>query len=49
MKKPNNFQITKVQPLVLLSFSLIFCQLQSGVAYKSVAYKKKRVNQHTIK
>ena len=28
---------------VLLSFCLIFYQFQSGVAYKSVAYKKKRV------
>ena len=27
---------------VLLSFCLIFCQFQSGVAYKGVAYKKKR-------
>ena len=25
---------------MLLSISLIFCQFQSGVAYKSVAYKK---------
>ena len=24
----------------MLSFCLIFCQIQSGVAYKSVAYKK---------
>ena len=29
---------------VLLSFCLFFCQFQLGVAYKSVTYKKKRVN-----
>ena len=28
---------------VLLSIYLIFCQYQPGVAYKSVAYKTKRV------
>ena len=28
---------------VLLSICLIFCQFQPGVAYKGVAYKKKRV------
>ena len=28
---------------MLLSICLIFCQFKSGVAYKSVAYKKKRV------
>ena len=28
---------------VLLSFYLIFCQFQPGVAYKRVAYKKKHV------
>ena len=28
---------------VLLSFCLIFCQFQPGIAYKSVAYKKKYV------
>ena len=32
----------KFSPRVLLSFCLIFCQFQAGVAYKSVAYKKKR-------
>ena len=26
-----------------LSICLIFCQFQPGIAYKSVAYKKKRV------
>ena len=30
----------KYSPTVLLSFWLIFCQFQPGVAYKSVAYKK---------
>ena len=43
MKKTNDFQIVKVQPQVLLSFCPIFGQFQPGVAYKSVAYKKKRV------
>ena len=28
---------------VLLSFCLVFCQFQPGVAYESVASKKKRV------
>ena len=36
----NNFQIVKVQPQVLLSICLRFCQFQSGVASKSIAYKK---------
>ena len=35
VKNVNNFQ-----PRVLLSISLIFCQFQSGIAYKSVAYKE---------
>ena len=30
--------LSKNQPL--LSFSLIFCQFEPGVAYKSLAYKK---------
>ena len=41
MKKANNFQIMKVQPQGVVSFCLIFCQFLPGVAYKSVAYKKK--------
>ena len=40
MKKANNFQIAKVQPRVLPSFYLTFCQFPPGVAYKSVAHKK---------
>ena len=40
MKNTNNFQKAKVQPHVLLSICLIFCQFQPGVAYLSVAYKK---------
>ena len=36
MKKVYNFQIA----YKLLSFCLIFCQFQPGVADKSVAYKK---------
>ena len=45
MKKANNFQIAKVQSQDFEGsvFCLIFCQFQPGVAYKSVAYKKKRV------
>ena len=30
------------RPGVLLSFYLIFCQFQPGVAHKGLAYKKKR-------
>ena len=37
--KVNNFR--KFSLRVLLSFCLIFCQFQPGVAYKSVAYKKR--------
>ena len=40
MKNVNSFQIAEVQPRVLLSICLIFCQFQPCVAYKSVAYKK---------
>ena len=47
MKMANNawrwqiiFKQRKLRLRVLLSFWLIFCQFQSGVAYKSVAYKK---------
>ena len=42
-EKGNNFQIAKVQPQLLLSFWLIFCQFQPDVAYKSVASTKKRI------
>ena len=45
MKNVNNFQITKIQSWVLLNICLIFGQFQPGVAYKSFAYKKKRVLQ----
>ena len=45
MKKASYFQIAKVQPRVLLRFSLIFCQLQPGVAYKSAAYIKEGLKQ----
>ena len=41
IKKVNNFQIVNVQPQGVVSFCLIFCKLQPGVAYKIVAYKKK--------
>ena len=40
MKNVNNFQIAKVQPRVLLSICLIFCQFQLGVGCKIVAYVK---------
>ena len=41
MKNANNFQIPKVQPQgVAQNLLNFFCQFQSGVAYKSVAYKK---------
>ena len=40
MKNLNNFQVAKVQPWVLHSICLTFCQFQSRVAYKSVAFKK---------
>ena len=43
MKNVTGFQIEKVQGICL-----IFCQFQPGAAYKSVAYKKKRVCAHEI-
>ena len=42
VKKANNFEI-KFNLRVLLSFWLVFYKSQPSVAYKSVAYKKKRV------
>ena len=45
LKKANNFQIAKVQPQGVAQF---FCQFQPGVAYKSAAYTKKRM-QHIRK
>ena len=42
MKKASNFQLAKVQP-VLLSFCFASSQFQSGVACNSVPYKKMRV------
>ena len=44
MKKANSFQIAKVQPQGVAQLLLNFCQFQPGVAYKSVAYKKKACN-----
>ena len=41
MRKENNFQIAKVQRQGVALFLLDFFQFQPGVAYKSVAYKKK--------
>ena len=43
VKNVNNFQIAKVQSQGVISICLLFCQFQPGVAYKSAAYKKKRV------
>ena len=41
MKNVNNFEIAKVQPQgVAWQLLEVFCQFQTGVAYKSVAYKK---------
>ena len=45
----NNFQIAKVQPRVLLSIFVNFDQFQSGVAYKGVACKKKRLKKRLHK
>ena len=42
MKYVNNFQIAKVQPQGVVSICLVFYQVQPGVAYKSVSYKKGR-------
>ena len=48
MKNVNNFQIAKVQPQGLRTICLIFfCQFEPGVAYKGVAYTKKRVQYTT--
>ena len=41
--KENTFKIGKVQPKDVAQFLLDFFQFQSGVAYKSVASKKRRV------
>ena len=40
VKNVNNFRIAK--------FYLIFCQFQPGIAYKSAAYKKKRVVEEDV-
>ena len=39
---PIVFECQKLSLRVLLSICLIFCQFHPGVAYKSVAYKKKK-------
>ena len=41
MKNMNNFQIANFQPQSVTQLLLIFFQFQPGVAYKSVAYKKR--------
>ena len=40
MKNVNSFQIPKVHSQDVAKHLLVFCQFQSGGAYKSVAYKK---------
>ena len=40
MRKANNFQIAKVQPLGVAWVLLDFLPILAGVAYKSFAYKK---------
>ena len=40
MKNLNNYQLTKVHPQGVAKHLLDFFPFQSGVAYKSVAYKK---------
>ena len=41
MKKVDNYQIAKFSLRVLLNFRLNFGQIQPGVAYKSIANKKR--------
>ena len=41
MKKANNFQIAKVEPMVLLNFYLFFCRIQLGTVYKCCLQKKR--------
>ena len=43
MKKVNNFQEAKFQPQGVPQLLLNVCHVQPGIAYKSVAYKKKLV------
>ena len=43
MKNVKNFEIAKVSPQGAAWHLPEFCQFQSGVAYKSVTHKKKRV------
>ena len=40
MKNANNFQIAKVRPQSVAEHSLEFFQFQTGITYKSIAYKK---------
>ena len=42
-RMPIIFGCKKFSLRVLLSICLVFCRFQPGVAYESVAYKKKRV------
>ena len=48
MKKVNNFQITKVQPWSVALLLPDFLPIQSGVAYKNVAYKKMLVDSFVL-
>ena len=44
MTRANDFEIAKVEDVAQLLFD--FCQLQPGVTYKNVTFKKKRVSQN---
>ena len=44
MKNVNDFQKARVQPHLLLSICLSFCQFQPGVAYNSFLIKKCHVH-----
>ena len=47
MKKVNDLQIANVQPQGVACY-LIFCEFQSGIAHKGVAYKKKCLTQLSV-
>ena len=42
MKQANNFQIAKVQFQGVAQLLLNFCQFETGISYKSVAYKTEK-------
>ena len=47
-KKRKTFKYWKFSPTVLLNFCLIFCVFQPGVAFKSVAHKKRDITMIVI-